>query len=119
MAKFTRRIFIRRYLEAPIEVRGYEQDESRPAMAVDCCKAGMHFVSDDYIGPGTIVFIRPCDGPNPYLGGGCEAALRARVVWCRRCVREDQPGFSIGVQFYPEDRQDHRPFHGNGQMKPA
>lgn len=119
MAKFTRRVFIRRYLRAPIEVRGYEQDEGRPAMAFDCCKAGMHFVSDDYFGPGTIVYIRPCDGQNPHLGGSGDAALRARVVWCRRCVSENKQGFSIGVKFYPDDPQNLRPAHRDGRMKPA
>ncbi|MDJ0855580.1 MAG: PilZ domain-containing protein [Desulfobacterales bacterium] len=104
MAKYTRRIFIRRYLEAPIEIRGNEQDEGRLAMAFDCCKEGMHFVSDDYIGPGTIIFIRLCDGLSPNLGDGCDTSLRARVVWCRRCTRENKQGFSIGVHFSPDDQ---------------
>ena len=109
MAKYNRRLFIRRYREAPIEVRGQEHDEGRPAIAFDCCKEGMHFISDDYIGPGTTIFIRPCDGEYPHLGDGCETALRARVVWCRRCIEADKQGFSIGVHFSPDDRHGNRP----------
>ena len=109
MAKFTRRIFIRRYLKTPIEVQGHKHNESRPATAFDCCKDGMHFICDDYIGPGSIIFIRPCDGLNPFLDDAPETAVRARVVWCRRCARKNLQGFSIGVQFTPEDRNGHRP----------
>ncbi|MDJ0722444.1 MAG: hypothetical protein QNJ04_12475 [Desulfobacterales bacterium] len=109
MTTYNRRIFIRRYLEAPIEVQGHERAESRPAIAFDCCKEGMHFFSADYIGPGSTIIIRPCDEKNPFLGDVCETALRARVVWCRRCVRANKPGFSIGVHFSQDERRSDRP----------
>ncbi len=109
MTTYNRRIFIRRYLEAPIEVQGQARSESRPAIAFDCCKEGMHFFSDDYIGPGTTVFIRPCDGKTPCFGDGSKTTMRARVVWCRRCVKASKPGFSIGVHYSPDDRYSDRP----------
>ena len=83
MAGFTRRTYLRRYLKVPIEFRGPDQAEGQQALVFDCCRGGMHFISDDYIEPGAIIFVRPCETLDAYFHVHGETGYPARVVWCR------------------------------------
>ncbi len=103
MAGFTRRTYLRRYLEAPIEFRGPGQADGQHALVSDCCRGGMNFISDRYLAPGAIIFFDPCDLLDAYGHDRCETGYRARVVWCRRYAGDGHPKFSIGVKFTPQD----------------
>ncbi len=101
MAGFTRRTYIRRYLEVPIEFSSRNHDNGQQAIVCDCCKGGMHFISEVYIEPGADILIHPCELLQTYHHDQCETGCRARVVWCHRCKDENRQGFRIGVEFTP------------------
>ena len=105
MSRFTRRTYLRRYLKAPIEFSGNVNDEGRQALVSDCCKEGMHFISDVYLEPGSIIWVRPCDQTSLLWDDERKTACQARVIWSRRCVKNKGEGFSIGVQFLADDQQ--------------
>ncbi len=109
MAGFTRRTYLRRYLKAPIEFRERDQAEGQQALVFDCCRGGMHFISDDYIEPGAVIFVHPSEPLNACLHVHGESGCPARVVWCRRCSGENQQGFSIGIKFTPHDESGPQP----------
>ena len=111
MTKFTRRTYLRHYLKVPIEFRGCDQDEGQRALVFNCCRGGMNFISDDYVEPGTIIFVRSSEPLNAYIHARGETGGRARVVWCRRCSEDDRPRFSIGVEFTPSEARDHQTDH--------
>ena len=111
MARYTRRTYLRRYVEAPIEFRGQGQADGQRALVSDCCRGGMNIISDRYLEPGAIIFFDPCELLDVYCQDRCKTGYRARVVWCRRCSGDSHPKFSIGVKFAPQDQHDRQPGH--------
>lgn len=109
MVGFTRRAFLRRYLEAPIEFSGHGLEDGQRALVFDCCKGGMHFISACYIEVGSAITVSPCEALSQYFNGRCDSGCRARVVWCRRCTERNQQGFNIGVKFISHDDSGHHP----------
>jgi hypothetical protein len=110
MPRFTRRTYIRRYLETPIVIRDHDLERVHGALMFDCCKGGMHFTSDRYIAPGSTIIVSPCEVLAEYFNNPPPGGLRARVVWCRRRAADPHKGFRCGVQFRPgahHDRQHH------------
>lgn len=108
MVRFTRRTFIRRYRETPIEFRGHGLENSHGALMFDCCKGGMHFISDFFIEPGSAIIVSPSEVLAEYFHSHADRGLRARVIWCRRCSDDIRQGFRCGVQFTPNDENGPR-----------
>ena len=81
--KYTRRSFLRKYREAPVEIRQHGTQQSQPAQMSDCCRGGMQLISDRFIEPGAEVV----------------ADCPAEVVWCHRCDKGTPNRFPIGVRF--------------------
>ena len=99
MVTFNRRSFLRRYLKTPIAFSTLGLARDQRGLMFDCCKGGMHFISDSYVEPGATIILSPCEALRNYLpttdGCGCQA----KVIWCRPCMEQELQGFKIGVQF--------------------
>jgi hypothetical protein len=108
MTRFTRRTYIRRYLETPIEFRDHGREKGHEALMFDCCKGGLHFISDRYMAPGSAIIITPCEALQDYDHCRTAHGLPARVIWCRRCSADPRRGFRCGVQFRPNEPTEHR-----------
>ena len=105
MATFNRRSFLRRYLKTPIEFSALGLARDQRGLMFDCCKGGMHFISDHYVEPGATIVLSPCEELRHYFPAVDGCGCRATVIWCRRCTEKDLQGFKIGVQFvWPDDR---------------
>jgi hypothetical protein len=105
MVRFTRRTFIRRYLETPIEFRGHGLENSHSALMFNCCRGGMHFTSDCFIEPGSAIIVSPSEALAEYYHSHADRGLKAQVVWCRQCSDEIRQRFRYGVQFTPKDER--------------
>lgn len=97
--KYTRRSFLRKYREAPVEIRQHGTQQSHPAQMNDCCRGGMQLISDRFIEPGAEVVIGPGDHLVDILNGAAHADCPAEVVWCHRCDKGTPNRFLIGVRF--------------------
>ena len=63
--KYTRRSFLRKYREAPVEIRQHGTQQSQPAQMSDCCRGGMQLISDRFIEPGAEVVIEEIKRGRP------------------------------------------------------
>jgi hypothetical protein len=97
--KYTRRTFLRRYREAPVEIRHDGTQICHPARMSDCCRGGMQLIYDRFIEPGAEVIIGPGDHMVDILNGSANEDCLAEVVWCHRCDKEIPNRFIIGVRF--------------------
>ena len=106
MVTFNRRGFLRRYLKTPIEFSALGLAHDQRGLMFDCCKGGMHFISDHYVEPGATIFLSPCEALRTYFPATDGCGCRATVIWCRRGTEGEAQGFKIGVQFeVPDDRR--------------
>ena len=99
MITYNRRSFLRRYLKAPIEFSAQGSANEQRALMFDCCKGGMHFITDRYVEPGATIILSPCEELRNYLPTTDGCGCRATVIWCHRCTGHESQGFKIGVQF--------------------
>ncbi len=106
MVTFNRRSYLRRYLKTPIEFSALGLDRDQHGLMFDCCKGGMHFISDHYVEPGATIILGACEVLRHYFPATDGCGCRATVIWCRRCTGKESQGFKIGVQFErPDDRR--------------
>jgi len=105
--KNTRRSFLRTYREVPVEIRQYGSVKRLYGKMNDCCRGGMQLKTEQYLVPGSPIFIRSrIHGevvPKGIVGEGCPA----KVLWCRPLSDREAGWFTVGVQFtpLPNDRQ--------------
>lgn len=108
MLRFNRRTFLRRYLKAPIEFNVLGLPNGQRALMFDCCKGGLHFISDSYVEPGATITLSSCEALRYYFPVEDTCACRATVIWCRRHTDQNRRGFKIGVQFVRPDQTNGR-----------
>ena len=97
--KYTRRSFLRKYQEAPVEMRRSGSQKYHHARMNDCCKGGMQLMSDCFLEPGSVVIISPGSRLAEILNGTTDKDCPAEVVWCRRCAKGKPDRYLMGVQF--------------------
>lgn len=97
--KYTRRSFLRRYREAPVEIRRGDTQQSHHARMSDCCRGGMQLICNRFIEPGSDVVIGPGEHLTDILNGTTHGDYPAKVVWCQRCDKGMSDRFLIGVRF--------------------
>ena len=103
MVTYNRRSFLRRYLKTPIAFSALGFDREQRAMMFDCCRDGMHFITDHFVEPGATIILSPCEALRNYLPTTDGCGCRATVIWCHRCTGNESQGFKIGVQFLRQD----------------
>lgn len=108
MATYNRRSFLRRYLKTPIEFSAPGLTRDQRGLMFDCCKGGMHFITDRYLEPGATIVLSACAALRNYLPATDGCGCRATVIWCHRCAGKESPGFKIGVQFVRPDESEHQ-----------
>ncbi len=106
MVTFNRRSFLRRYLKTPIAFSTLGLTRGQRGLMFDCCRGGMHFVSDRYVEPGATIILSPCEALRNYLPATDGCGCRATVIWCRPCMEKELQGFKVGVQFLRPDESE-------------
>jgi hypothetical protein len=108
MVTFNRRSFLRRYLKTPIAFSPPGLARDQHGLMFDCCKGGIHFISERYLEPGATIILSPCEALRNYLPVTDGCSCQAKVIWCRPCTEQELQGFKIGVQFVHPDESERR-----------